>query len=56
MKQEIEITLNNGYTVQVFQHEGKVVFNLVSDGGYGISATALSETEVKTLKEVVENF
>jgi hypothetical protein len=56
MKKEIEITLQNGYTVQVFQYEGKVIFNLVSDGGYGISVTALTETELKTLKEVVNSF
>jgi NAD kinase len=56
VKKEIEITLLNGYTVQIFQHEGKAIVNLVSDGGYGISVTALSETEVKTLKEVVKGF
>jgi hypothetical protein len=52
MKKEIEVTLPNGYTVQLFEFEGKMVLGLVNSNGFYVSDTKLTETEVKTLKEM----
>ena len=56
MKEEIELTLPNGYTIQLFKHEESIVLGLVNSNGYCVSDTKLTETEVKTLKEIVKHF
>lgn len=56
MKKEIEITLMNGSTVQLFKHEGNTVLSLVDSNSQYVSQTQLTETEKKTLKEVVNNI
>lgn len=56
MKDEIEVTLPNGYTIQLFKHEGKVILGLVNPNGFYVSDTRLTETEVMTLKEITKNF
>lgn len=52
MKKEIEVTLPNSYTVQIFEHEGNMVLGLVNSNGFYVSDTKLTETEVTTLKEM----
>jgi hypothetical protein len=51
-KKEIEINLPNGYTVQLFEYEGRMVVGLVNSNGFYVSDTKLTETEVKTLSEM----
>lgn len=52
MRKEIEITLPNGYTVQLFEYEEKTVLGLVDAKGFYVSETKLTETEINTLKEM----
>jgi hypothetical protein len=54
-KKEIEVTLANGYTVQLFEYEGRMVLGLVDSNGFYVSDTKLTDTEIKTLKEMVSS-
>lgn len=56
MKKEIEITLPNGYTVELFEYEGRLRLGLINSNGYFVSDTKLTETEVKTIKTIVNDF
>jgi hypothetical protein len=56
MKEEIEVTLANGYTVELFKQEGNVVLGLINSNGYCVSDKKLTDAEIKTLKDIVNNF
>lgn len=51
---ELEVTLPNGYTIQLFEHEGNLILGLINTNGYYVSDTKLSEVEINTLKQVIK--
>jgi hypothetical protein len=56
LKKEIEVTLPSGHTIQLFEHEGKMVLGLVNSSGYYVSDTKLTETEVNTLTKIMNDY
>lgn len=52
MKKDFEVTLPNGYTVLIFEDNGKIVLRLVNGNGFYVSDTKLTDTEIQTLKGI----
>ncbi|MEN1969658.1 hypothetical protein WMZ97_16470 [Lentibacillus sp. N15] len=52
-KEEFEVTFPNGYSVNLFEQEGRITLGLVNQNGYFVSDTKLTETNLKTLKEII---
>lgn len=53
---EFEITLPNGYTIRMFEHEDKMVVGLVNPEGYYISDMKLMESEVEKIDDIISNY
>lgn len=53
MDKEFEVSLSNGYVIQIFKHKDRTVVALLDSNGNFVSETVLSEEQKKSLKEIV---
>ena len=56
MENLVSIKLPTGQTIELFSSSGKIVANLMSPAGYGVSHQHLSEAQIDGLRTLVERI